>query len=446
MKPKTIIEKHLTALSASLAPLSAKMHTWAEQNIFLKWGVLSRGKFHCLECGHTWKPSQKDACAKFTNCATCGGKLKMQAYNKVHFREIEYSAVLDTMGGFQVVRIICSHKRMKKNLAPTYFHSEVMQHWINPKGEVRTLSLSTNLFAQTYDSWKYYSPLEIRPKNFINSQKYYLNPYKVYPYRKILPVLRRNGFKSGLYAIAPQVLLPALLKDSIAETLLKAPQVSLLYYYLSSRAQDIKENWQAVKTALKNNYVAKDWKIWEDYIALLRYFDKDLSCPALVCPENLNQAHDRLVAKKRELQRKKYLLRMRAEISSAQAVYEKEKKPFFDLRFTEQNLTILVMEHVQDFLEEGDSLGHCIFTNEYYKKKDSLILSAKVDNTPVETIEVSLSTMEIIQCRGMKNKNSKYHKQILRVLSKNLYKINQRIKKKENQNRYPIKAPAGIGS
>lgn len=63
-------------------------------------------------------------------------------------------------------------------------------------------------------------------------------------------------------------------------------------------------------------------KIWEDYLALLQWFNKDLSSFSLVCPENLNEAHDKLVAKKRELQRKKYLMKMRAEILQAQEVYE----------------------------------------------------------------------------------------------------------------------------
>lgn len=52
MTPKTIIEKQLTALSASLAPIREEVFTWAEQTIFLKWGVLSRSRFYCLDCTH----------------------------------------------------------------------------------------------------------------------------------------------------------------------------------------------------------------------------------------------------------------------------------------------------------------------------------------------------------------------------------------------------------
>lgn len=432
MIPKTNIEKEISNLSSTLKPVTAQMHLWAEKSIFLKWGVLSRGKFHCLECTHSWKlETQNKSCEKYIKCTACQGKLKMQGCNQVHFREIEYSAVLYLCAGYQVVRIICSHKHMKKNFVPTYFHSEVMQHWINAKGEVRTLSRSTNVFSNVYDAWKYYSPLEIRPKNFECTPKYRINPFKVYPHGKVLPLLKRNGFKKSFYNIAPQILFTSLLKDPITETLLKSAHTCLLSYYLTSHEQHIRENWQAVKTVLKCHYKIEDYKIWEDYISLLRWFKKDLSSQLWVCPENLNEVHDRLVQKKRELQRKKYLLKMRSEIQQAQGLYNDEKKQFFGLAFTDGNLSITVLEQVQDFLEEGDILHHCIFTNEYYKKKDSLILSAKVDDNPVETAEISLSRMEILQCRGLKNKPTKYHGQIVKLLSENLNQIKARMKKRK---------------
>lgn len=434
MKAKTIIEKQITELSASLPLLTLRMQAWAEKNLFLKWAVLSRGNFQCLECLHSWKPDVKNpSCQNFIKCTACNGKLKMYQYNQVHFKEIEYSAVLHTVEGFQVVRIICSHKQMKKNVAPSYFHKEVMQHWISSKGEVRTMSLSTNVFSHAYDAWQYSTSLEIRPKDFQNSPKYRINPFKVFPIMKILPVLKRNGFKSGFYTIAPQILFTALLKDSQAETLLKASQTSLLSYYLKSQEQQIVQNWQAVKTCIKNNYKICDYKIWEDYIELLRWFKKELSHPSLVCPENLPQAHDKLVLKKRALQRKQYLENMRNEILKEQQTYIEQKEPFFGLSFSNENLTISLLEDVQDFMEEGDILNHCIFTNEYFKKKDSLIFSARIDNIPIETIEVSVSKMEIVQCRGLKNNNSKHHKMILNLMERNLYQIRSRIKKNKKQ-------------
>jgi len=428
MIPKTIIEKEISHLSNTLKPISSEIHIWAEKSIFLKWGVLSRGKFHCLECTHSWKPqSQSKSCEKYIKCTVCQGRLKMQGYNQVHFKEIEYSAVLDICQGYQVVRIICSHKHMKKNTAPSYFHKEVMQHWINPKGEVRSLTISTNIFSSTIDAWKFYSPLEIKPKDFFRNAKYYINPFKVYPNIKVIPLLKRNGFKGSVYNIAPHLLFSSLLTDPKGETLLKAKQYNLLQYYLGASRQSVKYNWQAVKTVIRNNYKITDVQIWEDYLELLRYFKKDLSCPAYVCPENLSRAHDNLVQKKRDLLRKKKLQDLRLEIEKAQKRYASDKKRFFGLYFKEKELSISVIENVKDFMKEGDDLGHCVFTNEYYDRKDSLILSAKIAEKSVETIELSLSRLEVLQCKGMKNKPSRNHSQILRLLNQNLYQIRERM-------------------
>ncbi|WP_427874083.1 PcfJ domain-containing protein [Flavobacterium sp. MMS24-S5] len=431
MTPKTIIEKQLTALSASLAPIREEVFTWAEQTIFLKWGVLSRSRFYCLDCAHVWKPSYPTTCARFTSCPACAGRLKMMPYNQVHFKETEYFALFERCAGFQVVRMIISRKHMKKNFIPTYFHKEVMQHWISPAGEVRTLARSTNAFAGTLDAWKFYSPLEIKPKDFVRNARFYINPFKVYPQMKVLPILKRNGFKTSVYDIAPHLLFSSLLSDPIAETLLKAKQLHLLQYYLCASRQNIRRNWQAVKTVIRNHYKISDVPVWEDYLELLRYFKKDLSCALYVCPDNLSEAHDHLVKKKRDLLRKKKLRDLRLEIEKAQKRYASDKKRFFGLSFRDGQLSISVIEEVKDFMAEGDDLGHCVFTNEYYVRKDSLIFSAKVCDKSVETIEISLSRMEILQCRGMKNKPSRHHRQILQLLSQNLYQIKERMKKRK---------------
>lgn len=228
-------------------------------------------------------------------------------------------------------------------------------------------------------------------------------------------------------------MLSSLLKDTCTETFLKSGQVSWLRYYLESGDQHIKRNWQAVKICLKNNYAVSDFEIWEDYIELLRWFKKDITSAMLVCPVDLNLEHDRLVEKKQQLQRKKYLKKMRLEIQQAQEVYAKEKKQFFGLCFSEAGITISVLENVGEFMTEGDSLRHCVFTNEYFKKKDSLLFSARIDNKPVETIEVSLSKMEIAQCRGMKNNKSSHHKIIMELMQKNLYQIPSRMKKQKRE-------------
>ena len=86
--------------------------------------------------------------------------------------------------------------------------------------------------------------------------------------------------------------------------------------------------------------------------------------------------------------------------------FQELEASFFGITFTDGVIQVKVLESVQEYLEEGKALHHCVFTNEYYLKKQSLILSARIDGKRIETIEVSLETMKVIQCRGLQNKNT----------------------------------------
>ena len=87
-----------------------------------------------------------------------------------------------------------------------------------------------------------------------------------------------------------------------------------------------------------------------------------------------------------------------------------------------------VLESVQEHLEEGVSMHHCVLSNEYYLKEDSFILSATIEGKRIETIEVSLQTLEVVQSRGVCNKNTEYHNQIVSLVNANKRLIRQRMR------------------
>ncbi|RZJ80062.1 MAG: hypothetical protein EOO20_26315, partial [Chryseobacterium sp.] len=175
---------------------------------------------------------------------------------------------------------------------------------------------------------------------------------------------------------------------------------------------------------------------------------KDLRNTKYVCPKNFKAAHDALVKKKQAIDKvqdeiraaldavrqREYAVRQRefaiqqAEIKRIKdemdsSKYVEEKGKFFDLVFAEGNLSITVLKSLEDFKEEGKVHNHCVFTNDYFNKPESLILSAVVDGIPAETIEVSLSQMRIDQSRGYNNKPSKYHERIIDLVQKNMHLI-----------------------
>ena len=65
-------------------------------------------------------------------------------------------------------------------------------------------------------------------------------------------------------------------------------------------------------------------------------------------------------------------------------------------------------------------MHHCVFSNEYFKKKDSLILSARIGSKRIETVEVNLKSFQIVQSRAVCNGTSEYHDRIIRLVEKNM--------------------------
>ncbi|MBS5978937.1 MAG: PcfJ domain-containing protein [Dysgonomonas mossii] len=68
---------------------------------------------------------------------------------------------------------------------------------------------------------------------------------------------------------------------------------------------------------------------------------------------------------------------------------------------------------------------HCVAG--YHSKADSLILSACIDGKRIETIEISISQLKVIQSRGVCNKNTKHHKKIIQLVEQNISLIENRL-------------------
>jgi len=160
---------------------------------------------------------------------------------------------------------------------------------------------------------------------------------------------------------------------------------------------------------------------------MLRRLGKDIHSPKYVCPENLQESHDTAQRKLQAQRDKEVEARRRQQAIENEERFQELKAPFFGITFTDGVIQVKVLESVQEYLEEGKTLHHCVFTNEYYLKKQSLILSARIDGRRIETIEVSLETMKVIQCRGLQNKNTEYHDRIVNLVNANRNLIRQRI-------------------
>lgn len=432
MEPKTKIQKQVAELSEKLPALSEQLKVWGIEHSLDSFAVRQRSTLFCLECGHSWKDSAVlvSAIAGAT-CPCCRKDLKMAtAYNR-SFKDSAYYAVITTIKGFQVVRTFFLQKQMRKQCLPNIIFEEVLQHWISESGMLTIMSKNVFGFSRYFDQWVFHSGLEVRPSSAYGLIRYNIEPYKIYPKMKVLPVIRRNGFRNSFHGNAPHKLFSMILSNSYAETLLKAKQYSLLSYCVSHPASFAQDNlWPAIKICIRNSYLVKDAQIWVDYLKLLEYFNRDIRNAKYTCPEKLSREHDRLVAKKRAIQRKEDLEKQKVKLAEDEKEYINQKGQYIGIAFTDGLIKVEVLRTVKEHILEGDILGHCVYTGGYYSKPDSLIMSARKGEEKLETVELSLSKMEVVQCRGRKNKNSRYHDRILKLVNSNIPAISKKAKQK----------------
>ena len=301
---------------------------------------------------------------------------------------------------------------------------EVVQRWISPKGTTTTVARLRGMSILYYDLWAEYSDMEVRKNNKLRA--YDINPVCTYPRQRFIPELKRNGFNGEYHNILPYDLFTAILSDSRSETLLKAGQYPMLRHYIRS-SFDIERYWASVKICIRNGYTIADGSMWRDTIDLLRLFGKDTNSPKYVCPSDLKAEHDRLMHKRnKEIERKKLEERIR-QAKKHEKAYRKLKGIFFGIAFTDGTLQVRVLESVAEFAAEGTELHHCVFSNSYFLEKNSLILSATIDGKRIETVEVSLKTLEVVQSRGLHNSNTEYHDRIVNLVNSNVNLIRQRM-------------------
>lgn len=427
MKPKTQIQIEVARLSRRLPHITEAQKNHAFRHCFDHIGRRSaKGIITCTECGHSWQGdgALADSLCECT-CPHCGTELQVLQTRKRVFRTISYYSVITTCKQYQVIRFYYVKATHKVGEAADYSINEVVQRWIAPDGKVVTIALPRVMSFCYCDLWFIEGDMEVRGNNRTNA--YNIVPCATYPRQRIIPELRRNGFTGECYDILPFDLFTAILRAPQAETLLKAGQIALLSYYANLQSWNISDYWSAIKICLRNGYTASDISVWRNYIDLLRYFGKDTNNAKYVCPANLQASYDRLVEKRRTRQERERLQERKRQAIEDEQRYRDLKSRFFGLAFTDGDLSVHVLESVQEFVEEGDAMHHCVFANAYYEKPNSLIFSATVGDKHIETVEVALDTLKVVQSRGIYNSRTEYHDNIVNLVKRNMPQIEKRM-------------------
>lgn len=373
---------------------------------------LPKGRTTCMDCGHTWIMEQD---GKTCICPECNAELKMINTRKLKCRQKQYFTDLTTSGEYQVLRMFMLVVIMKKGCMAKYHIFEIGHYWWNSEGK-KTIVAIQRIPGYYIDTFKFSSPLAIRTDN---EAYMHVSHAPIYPVFKFSDTLKRNGFKGNFHDIVPTRLIPALLTNPKAETLIKARQYKMLNHYLNS-ACNIDRYWPSIRICIRNKYIIRYGSMWCDMIDLLRFFGKDTSNHKYVCPSNLKIEHDRLMRKKEHLEESKVLAKRLEEAKTHEKEYRKMKGKFFGIVITDGLLYVRVLKSVAEFAEEGTVMHHCVWTNRYYLKEDSLILSATINGKRIETVEVSLKTFKVVQSRGIYNSNTEYHDRIVELVNSNM--------------------------
>jgi hypothetical protein len=422
MKPKNKFQQQIVEASKTLPTITRQQIQWGYDNAIEHVGRRTdKGITTCTKCGHSWQGAgYLVSVLTDCTCPECNTKLKVETSKKRVFDGKYYMTVITAHKGFQVVRSVMISCTAKIGEQTKYSHCEVMQRWIAPDGKYATFArLRQTMGTCYYDSWIFGSPLELRQEIDVYNRIF---TGVVYPRQKLIPEIKRTGYKKALYGQKPLDLFRILLSDNRAETLLKTGQTKLLKRLLDMGWQrNIDNYWESARICIRNNCTIKDATLWCDYIDFLHFLGKDLHNAKYVCPADLKAEHDRYMRKKEKAEARQELEKQLEKEDE----YRKAKERFFGLVFSDGLISIRVLESVKDIIQEGKLMHHCV--GSYHSKTDSLILSACIDGKRIETIEISLSKLQVIQSRGVCNTNTKYHERIIKLINNNIPLIEKRL-------------------
>lgn len=438
MQPNNDYQRSIVALSAKLPAITDKQKQWAFEHCFETDGYFTKGSVWCLHCGEVFEKTSSELIVSLAGdeavCPKCGRKLRLENSRKSKYKESWYYTILTAIKGFQVCRHFIVEKTMWKTTKhlhgcgePYFTINEAVRNWIDENGKETIIARPCKAIMGVYDAWDFAKPMEIRRAhhNPYAPDKYDIEAQHIYPRRSILPKIKRNGYTARFSGISTSELSKLLLRDREAEALIKNGQYDLLRYKHRRGYKEFSMPFaHAIRIANRNKYIVKDASMWIDYLRLLEYFHLDTHNAHYVCPDDLKAEHDRLLVRKQRIEERIAAQKRLAEARKWESQYKETKGKFFGVCFGNDDIVITVIQSVAEMAEEGQAMHHCVYAMGYYKKPNSLILSAKDKNGKrIETIEVDLKTFKVVQSRGVCNHNTDRHNEIIQLVNNNIHEI-----------------------
>lgn len=417
MKPTTKFEKYIVEIDKSIKPLPDKYIDIAirenvEHNAFRR----ADGTCYCFVCGgvfHCDKPKGK------VICPHCGKKLDVVTTTKKKNNVNFFWNCLDVHKGLQVLRgyYVELHMRINEPMSIYIFFEVTRTYFNSNKNESVNLSRPFKM-----NCWAY-NPFNLSKKMTIfkdDNHTVGVEPHV----RKLIPELKRIGYFNAHEPAAKEHIMHCLW-DSHYQTLIEAKQKEFVNGYIHT---NLDRYWWQIKMCIRNKYIPYDVGIWHDTLTLANNLGLDIKSPKYVCPANLKEMHDMLVKRKQRKDKEERIRKERElllDITRLHELFEKRMSLFNKFRLNSDGLYVIPLVSIQDYYDEGEAMNHCVYTNRYYDKSETIIFSARsLNGDRIATIEYYTRGKRILQCRARHNGKVEKEDEIKKLILSNSTAIN----------------------
>ena len=361
-------------------------------------------------------------------CSAQKSEYKIIETQKRIFDEKNHNVmILEAHKGYQFIRIynVCIYSKIRSENKPKILIKEAMQYIFSPKGKLYFKRLKTS-FVYYYWDWDRDSNLNYHKMNLEKYEFYCVSVLK----KSVVKKLEKVHLNKSISGYMVEYIQRILKGDYRYETLVELKHFGLIKELIDHSFYTLDDIWPAVKIVSRNNYnIYQDanggCSLWIDEIRNLIELNLDIHNPKYVCPKNLLEIHN-IHNEKIDRKNKKEQLKIQLERSCEDNIkYIESHQKYFKNEISNEKLIASPLKDVKDFYDEATYMHHCVFSQEYYRKNNSLILSVrnKTDNSRLETCEIDLRNKKINQCYGKFDKFTEFHNQILSFINQNMKKI-----------------------
>ncbi len=190
------------------------------------------------------------------------------------------------------------------------------------------------------------------------------------------------------------------------------------------------EYWTQCKMAMRRGYEMTD--LWFDHLDTMSRLGMDVTQADLIFPDDLEKVHEQQLRALERLNKKQMLEnKIKADLAKLPeynrkyaAAMQKRIMRYGDVEVTAPGIRIVPLKTIREFADEGTAMSHCLYSSEYFKVSDYLVMSARDESGKrLETVTISIREKKVIACLGAHNKFSSCHNRILYMVNKSMAAI-----------------------